>query len=194
MIKKLLVSLMIITGVSASAFVATKALLDTNGVTLAANSFDTGSLSLQITKDGDTTWHNDSITGFSGQLMPGETKSYYVWLKNATTDVTLRIASQVPTPTVSGGVDAGDISLIYTPVDVSGSPTGSSTTSHSLATFANPQSFQTSLNLPPTAEQRYKMDVKMSSSVDTAGSVNFSVIFTGTQVTPTPTATPTPGV
>jgi hypothetical protein len=192
MIKRLLLSLLIITGVSSSAFVATKALLETNGVTLAANSFDTGSLSLQITKDGDTTWHNDSVTGFTGQLKPGETKSYYVWLKNSTADVTLRIASQVPTPTVTGGVTAGDISLVFTPVDASGTPTGSSTTSHSLTTFANPQSFQSSLNLPPTVEQRYKMDVKMGSSVDTQGSVNFSVIFTGTQVTPTPSATPTP--
>ena len=194
MIKRLFLSLLIISGVSASTFVATKALLETNPVTLASNSFDTGSVNLQIASDGESTWHNDSVTGFTGSIKPGESKSFYVKLKNNTTDVSLRLAGQVPTPAVTGAVTAGDVSLIFTPVDGSGNTTGPSTTSHTLSTFANPQNFQTSLNLPPSAEQRYRMDVKMSSSVGGAGTVNFSVIFTGTQVTPTPvpSASPTP--
>ncbi len=191
MFKRLLLSLSIILVVGAAGIGATRALLTSNAVTLAQNSFDSGTLNLQIALD-NTDWSNTSQPGFSGIIRPGETKSFYFWLKNNTQDVSLDLVGQVPVPTVTGGVADTDVFLVFTPVDGAGVqiPGSKSTTSHSLKTYFNPQSFPNEDILAANGQQRFRMDVRMNQSINSQGSVNFDVVFTGTQVAPTPTPTP----
>jgi hypothetical protein len=180
MIKRLLLSLVIICGVSGAAFVGTRALLS-DQVTLAANTFSTGTVSLQISKSTSTsggTFTDTSIAGFTGKVLPGQTISETVWLKNNSSDADMSIAAQ--TASVSGEIDPVDVTVAFTPVNPDGSSSGGTPVSQTLTDWISPTSLGTTL--VHGGKQRYKMDVTLASSISTPGASNFDFIFTGTQV------------
>lgn len=187
MIKKLLLSLFIIMGVSASAFAATKALL-TDQVSLTANAFTTGTVDLQITT-GTGTDYADTHTGFTGTLFPGQSTTKFVKLRNNGSGTTLSIQAQA-TNVGTGGIPPAQVSVAFTPWtsgSTSGSPeTGAITTTHTLSEWATP----TDLGIPAMTSgsiQYYKMDVSIGANVTTSGSSTFDFIFTGVQAVPTAT-------
>lgn len=192
MIRKLLLSLMIITGVSASAFVATQALL-ADTATLAANTFSTGSVDLQINSNGDSLY-SDSEPGFTDTLFPGQAKAKFFKLKNNGSGTTLSIAAQ--SANISG-IPADKVIVSFTPWTSSttaGNPeSGSVKTTHTLAEWlATPADLGTP-NLASNGVQDYRMDVMIDPSVSAASSsTTFDFVFTGTHVNVTPTVTPTP--
>lgn len=180
MIKRLLLSLFIIIGVSGSVFVGTKALLSSQA-TLAANSFSTGTAGLQISKSissSPSSWTDDSIAGFTGKVLPGQTVSQTVWLRNNSSDVDFSIAAQ--SASISGEIVPANVTVAFTPVNNDGTSSVGTPVSHTLTDWGSPTSLGTTI-IHNNGKQRYKMDVSFSSSISTAGSSTFDFIFTGTQ-------------
>ncbi|CAN5169194.1 hypothetical protein BH09PAT1_BH09PAT1_0490 [soil metagenome] len=172
--------------VGGTAIAASRALLS-DQATLAANTFSTGTVDLQVTtgKTGGT--FLDSVQGFSGvNLYPGQTITNFFRLKSTNTSTDLSIAAQAAS--VSGGLSDTDISITFTALDSNSSPVGVPIT-QTLHQWESP----TDLGLPNVLangnQQRYKMDVTVSPNLKAGGaSTTFDMVFTGTQVvTPTPT-------
>lgn len=191
MIKKLILSLLIIAGVSAAAFTASRALLSDNA-TLAASTFSVGTVDLQISKSNTTsggTFYSDSIAGFSDSILPGQTKSELLWLKNDGTNVDFSIAGQ--SSSISGEINPNNLTVAFTPVSSDASTNVGTKVSHTLSEWESVQSLDS--NIAHGGKQRYKMEVTLDSGVSSSGSITFDFVFTGTQteLTPTPTATPT---
>lgn len=194
MIKKLIVSLLIITSVGATSVYATKALLS-DPVTLTANTFSTGTVDLQITVGSDA--YADSHTGFTDTVFPGQTKSKFFKLKNNASGIPLTIAAQAAN---TSGLPGDKVTVAFTPWTTSTTgghaETGAVTTSHTLAEWlANPAELGIP-NIPSTTGntgQDYRMDVSIDPSINTSGgNTSFDFVFTGTQVNPTPSTSPSP--
>jgi len=196
---RLLLSFFLIALVSASAFAATKAVLS-DQVTLAANTFNTGTVDLQISKStssNPSTFTDTSIAGFTGKVLPGESTSVLFWLKNDSSDIHFEMAAQ--SSSLSGSIDPSKVTVTFTAVNNDGTSSGAPSASHTLAEWnASPLAMNSFIfHSVNSGRQRYKMEVALDSDVPAiGGTVVFDVVFTGTQTsvtpTPTPTATPTP--
>lgn len=189
--KKLIFSLLVVAAVGATGVSATRALLS-DAATLGASTFSTGTVDLQISKDGDI-FGNGPVDGFNDSVRPGEKKEYEIWLKNATTDTVFKLDGKALTPTMSEGIESGDIKIAFTEVNANGSDmVGGATVSKTITTWDDGDPFGAGFNLPADTAQRYKMSVELDDGAP-AGTFSFSFEFTGTQVLPaTPTPTPTP--
>ncbi len=175
---RILLSLLLIVIAGTIAYAASRAAFSAQ-VTLAANTFSTGTVDLQISKStssAPTSFTDVSIAGFTGTILPGQTVSESVWLKNTSTGVDFAIAAQAAS--VSGQISPSDVMIGFTPVDPSATISGTTVT-HTLADWNSVESLGTTI--ASGAKQRYRMDVTLSSSVTTSGSVGFDFIFTGTQ-------------
>ncbi len=186
MIKKIILSLLIIGGVGASAVAGTQALLS-DTVTLTANAISTGTVDLQIAVNGQTNYENTQ-TGFVETILPGQSKIKSFRLKNNASGVALSIAAQA---TNVSGLPSNKVLITFTPwttsSTTSGSPEpGSSPTTHTLADWVGGASLGNP-NIASNGVQDYRMEVSIDQSVSTAGSSTFDFVFTGTQVVPTPT-------
>jgi hypothetical protein len=178
MIAKLLLSLLIIVGVGASAFTATKALLS-DQATLTANTFSTGTVSLLVDNDITGADFDESKTGFSQTLFPGQTVTNYLRLQNDGSGVALSIQAQATS--VGGTINPDDVTVTLTAVDGTNAPVGSPV-SKTLTQWETIGGLGNT-NVPSDGIQRYKMDVSLDSGVTASGaSVNFNFVFTGTQV------------
>ncbi len=186
MFKKLLLSLLIIAGVGAAGVTATQALLS-DEVTLTANSFSTGSVDLQINtgKTGGT--FEETKTGFSGTMLPGETLKNFFRLKNNNSDSALSISAQATNVVPGTGITADDVDVTITAIDTSAAetPVGTPVTK-TLAEWVTVGALGLP-NIDDVDTQRYKMEVKIDEGVSVSGaSVTFDFVFTGTQVVPPP--------
>ncbi len=189
MLIKLILSLIIIVGVGAAAFSATSALLSDTAI-LAANTFSTGTFDLQISKStssNPTTFASDSITGFTDTFLPGQSKSKTFWLKNNSTDIDFATAAQ--SSSISGEISPGSVTVAFTPVSNDDTSVVGTATSHTLTEWGSVSALDS--NIGHGGKQRYRMEVTLDPSVTTTGSINFDFVFTGTEVVPAPTVTPT---
>ncbi|CAN5132661.1 hypothetical protein BH11PAT1_BH11PAT1_6720 [soil metagenome] len=182
---RLILSIFLIIAVSSTAFASTRAVLS-DQVTLTANTFSTGTVDLQITT-GSGTDYAETHAGFSGTLLPGQTTSKFVKLRNNGSGVDLAIAAQAANVS---GLSGDNVTIAFTPWSsstVSGHiETGASTTTHTLAEWLAAPGSLGNPNLTSGSIQYYKMDVTIHNSVTTSGNTNFDFIFTGTQVVPAP--------
>lgn len=177
MIKKLLLSLFIISAVGATGVTATQALLSDQAV-LSANTFSTGTADLLVAKGQTGGSYEDSQTGFTGNLLPGATITNYLRLKNNSGDVDFSIAAQALN--ISGNIAASDITVIFTPVNSSEVAVGDAV-SHSLADWVTTPASLGTPDINAGSTQEYKMDVTLSPSVSSTGTATFDFTFTGTQ-------------
>jgi hypothetical protein len=180
MIKQLILSFLIITGVAGSVFAGTKAILSPE-VRLTSNSFSTGTVGLQISKStssAPSSFTDASITGFVGKLLPGQAVSQPVWLRNSSTDTDLSIAAQIAN--VSGEIPPADITVTFTPVANDGTDSGGAPVSATMAGWLTPGSLSSTI-LHNNGKQRYRMDLELAASSTAAGTINFDFVFTGTQ-------------
>ena len=176
MIKRLFVSVAIITVVCASAAQATIAMLSDNA-TLTTNTFSTGTADLLVCNGKTCTDYTDSDDGFADTLLPGQTITKFFRLKNNSAGVDFSVTAQ--TVNESGSVSKSDVTIAITPIDSSDNPIGVAF-SHTLSDWHNPQP----LSLPNIVHggiQRYKMDVTFSSGITATGSSSFDFVFSGTQ-------------
>lgn len=186
MIFKLLMSLLIIVGVGATGVVATQALVS-DEVTLTANTYSVGSIDLKINTGKTSGEFEDSKTGFTGTLLPGETVVSFIRLKNNDGDTSLSIAAQATDIIPTTGITANDVDITFTAIDTdtAETPVGDAVTK----TLAEWETVG-QLGLPNIDEgdtQRYKMVVKIHDSVTQPGaSISFNLVFTGTQVVSSP--------
>lgn len=190
-IKKLILSLAIITAVGATGVSATQALLNDQAV-LGESTFTTGTVNLLISSGGN--YEDTSDTGFTAlNLRPGTSKDFDIWLKNGTSDVVFKLDGKALGFTQTGGITTSQVKVKFTEVNTDGSPlVGGATVQKTLSTWAGGDPFGTGFNLPANSEQRYKMNVELDDAAPT-GEFKFSFEFTGTQVIPpTPTVAPTP--
>lgn len=180
LLKKLLISFLIIAGVGSTAIASTKALLSDQAV-LGENTFSTGTVDLTIS-NGVSGDFADQVSGFNETIFPGETVTKYFRLKNESSDVFLSIAAQAAS--ISGAISKNDVTVTFTPVNTSENPIGSPISK----TLSEWESAPADLWLPYIQDgktQEYQMDVKLADSVETGGaSITFDFIFTGTQVAP----------
>lgn len=171
-------SMMVMTLVGGSAFTGTRALLS-DTVTLTDNTYSTGSIDLQIGKDGDANWYNTTLVGFTNlNLLPGQSAVNYPWLKNnSNTDMTISVKASV----TDSALDPDKVLVSFVPVDGAGNPVGTVFGPYPLSGYAAGYS-----NLPDTlpvgAERRYKMTVQIASDVVTPNATSkFDLEFVGTQ-------------
>jgi hypothetical protein len=170
MIKKLLLSLIIISAVGAAGITATQALLSDQAV-LSANSFSTGTADLLVAKGQTGGSYQDSQSGFTSTFN-------FLRLKNNSSDVNFIIAAQALN--TSGSIAASDVTITFTPVNSSEVAVGSPVT-HSLSEWStSPESLGTP-NINSGETQEYQMDVTLSPSVSSTGTATFDFTFTGTQ-------------
>lgn len=179
MIKKLLISLFIVSAMGITSVVTTHALLSDQAV-LSANTFSTGTPDLLVCSGKTCTDYQDDHAGFSENILPGETKTEFFRLKNNSSNVDFSIAAQ--TASLSGGINSDDVSITITPVDSSYNQiVGSTPVTKTLSEWQTP----TDLGIPTVnagSLQRYKMDVTLSASVTVGGAnTTFNFVFTGTQ-------------
>jgi hypothetical protein len=181
MIKKLLVSLFIISAVTATGVAATRALLSDQAV-LSANTFSTGTVDLVVAKGQSGGSFTDAQAGFTETVLPGETFTNYFRLKNLSADAHFAIAAQAST--VSGTISHSDVIVTFTPVNTSEEPVGSPVTK----TLAEWESLPVGLGLPNIGDgdtQEYKIEVTVDEDVAAGGaSITFDFVFTGTQIVP----------
>lgn len=177
LIKKLLISLFIIAAVGATGVTATRALLSDQAV-LSANTFSTGTADLLVNKGQTGGTYQESQTGFTSSLLPGDTVTNYLRLKNNSSDVNFAIATQAFN--AGGDIDPSKVTITFTPVNSSEVPVGTPV-SRSLAEWSTTPA---SLGTPDIAHgdtQEYQMDVTLSPSVSSTGTATFDFTFTGTQ-------------
>jgi hypothetical protein len=192
MIKKLVLSLLIITAVGATGASATRALINDSAV-LGTSTFSTGTVDLQISSTDGNSFSNGPVNGFTGSINPGTSKDYTVWLKNNTPDADFSLSGQAIDVVRSEGITNTHIKIAFTKVNVDGSViSGAPTVSKTMTSWSGGDPFGGSFHLAANTAQRYKMTVSLDDSAP-AGTFSFGFQFTGTQaVPPTPTATPTP--
>lgn len=181
MIKRLLLSLFIVTAVGATGVTATRALLSDQAV-LSANTFTTGTVDLVVAKGQSGGSFGDNSLGFTETILPGETFTNYFRLKNLSDDAHFSIAAQ--TANISGIIDPADVSVTFTPVNTSEEPVGAPVTKTLAEWLATP----TGLGLPNIGDgdtQEYQIAVKLDDDVAAGGaSITFDFVFTGTQIAP----------
>lgn len=104
----------------------TFAAVQSSGNALAGNTIQTATANLQISTTGS--YYSDSVPGFNfSNLVPGgaaqpTANNYMAYLKNTGTS-SLTLSLTVPTtPTVTGTVDLGKVSVLLTPPTVGGVP------------------------------------------------------------------------
>lgn len=177
-ITRIILSLIIIVAVGASAFAASRALLSDQAV-LSANTFSTGTVDLKVSTSQSTapTSFFDQTAGFNDSILPGQTQTKLFWLKNNSTDMDLAIEAQ--SASVSGEINPSDVTIAFTPMDPTGTTSAGSTISHTLDSWSTPASLENTI--AHGAKQRYKMEITLSSDVSTTGSIIFDFNFTGTQ-------------
>lgn len=185
---RLILSFLLIALVGSTAFATTKAVLS-DTATLDNNTFATGTVDLQIATSQSTNPSSGSFTvdpvpGFTDTLVPGQTKSKLFWLKNNSDNIDLAIAAQAGE--MGGSLNASDVTITFTPVQSDGVTSVGSPVSGTLNDWA---AGVTSLgntidNDVNSGRQRFKMDVSLSSTVTTTGTINFDFVFTGTQINP----------
>lgn len=178
---RLLISLILITAVGTTAFASSRALLS-DQATLAANTFSTGTVDLQISNSQATSSPNngsftDNTTGFTDSILPGATpKTKIFWLRNNSTDVDMTIAAQ--TASLSGNIDPTKVTVAIAPVDSTGADTAAAV-SQTLSQWTSAGTVNSTI--VHGGKQRFRMSVSLASDVTTAGNTQFDVIFTGTQ-------------
>lgn len=178
MFKRILMSVMVMTLVGGSAFTGTRALLS-DTVTLTDNTYSTGSIDLQIGKDGDPDWHDATVAGFTNlNLLPGNSADNYPWLRN--TSNTNMIVSVKATVT-DNSLNPDKVLLSFLPVDGGGNSAGTVFGPYPLSGYTAGPS-----NLPDTLlageAKRYKMTVQIASDVTTSNATSkFNLEFVGTQ-------------
>lgn len=181
MIKKLLISLFIISAVGTTAVAATQALLSDQAV-LSANTFSTGTVDLAIAKGQSGGSFESNTPGFTETVLPGESSTNYFRLRNLSDDAHFSIAAQAST--VSGSINPDDVFITFTPVNTSEEPIGSPVTRSLTQWEATPAG----LGLPNIEDgdtQEYEIKVTVDEDVTTGGeSITFDFVFTGTQVAP----------
>lgn len=180
MIKKLLLSLAIITAVGATGVSATRALLNDKAV-LGESTFTTGTVNLLISSGGD--YEEVSDAGFEAiNLRPGTSKDFSVWLKNGTTDVDFKLDGKALAFTSTGGITQSHVKVRFTKVNPNGTliPDGA-TVQKTMTTWNGGDPLGTEFNLLANTEQRYIMNVELDDSAP-AGDFKFGFEFTGTQV------------
>lgn len=186
---RLILSFLLIALVGSTAFTSTKAVLS-DTATLDNNTFATGTVDLQISTSQSTNPNGSSFTvdpvpGFNDTLVPGQTKSKLLWLKNNSENIDLAIAAQAGD---FGGstLNGSDVTISFTPVENDGTtPVGSPVSGTLNDWAAGVLSLGNTIdNGSNSGRQRYKMDVSLSSTVVTTGSINFDFVFTGTQTNP----------
>lgn len=192
MIKKLILSLFIVTAVGASAVVATRALLS-DQVTLTANAFTTGSVDLQIGVGTSNVVYADTHEGFTGNLLPGQAVSKFFKLKNNGTDVILSIQAQ--SANSGGTIPTDKVIVSFTPwsstTAAGHAETGAVKITRTLQEWLTPGDLGIP-NITGGGNQDYRMDVSVDQNVSSGGNTSFDFMFTGTQVIPTPTPTVVP--
>lgn len=176
MIKRLLLSLGVITVVGSLAVYGTQALLS-DTVTLTANTFSTGTVDLQIW-DGDS--YEDTSVGFTETMFPGESSDPHAfWLKNNASGVDLSIAAAATV--TDNEIDPTLVEVTIVAVDGANTPVGTPVTKL-LSDWTTPSA----LGLPDittNGEQKYLMTVTFDESIEDAGATSaFDFTFTGTQV------------
>lgn len=180
MIRRLILSLLVIIGISGTAFLGTKAALSSQ-VTLTTNTFSTGTVGLQISKStstSPTSFTDVSVAGFTGKFLPGQKVSEPVWMRNSSSDVDFSLAAQVAS--VSGEIAPADVIVTFTPVASDGTDNGGTSVSANLNDWLSPISLGNIIG-HNNGKQRFRMDLELASGVSTTGSINFDFIFTGTQ-------------
>lgn len=181
MIKKLLLSLIVISAVGTTGVAATRALLSDQAV-LSANTFSTGTVDLVVAKGQSGGSFTDAQAGFTETVLPGETFTNYFRLKNLSVDAHFSVAAQAAA--VSGPISPSDVIVTFTPVNTSEEPVGAPVTK----TLAQWEALPTGLGLPNIGDgdtQEYKIDVSLDDDVATGGaSITFDFVFTGTQIVP----------
>lgn len=191
--KKLAFSLLVVAAVGVTGVSATRALLN-DTATLGASTFSTGTVDLKISKDGGS-FVDGPVEGFTDTLRPNEKKDFEIWLKNTTPDAVFKLDGKALSPTMSEGIEPGDIKISFTEVNPDGSAMdGGATVSKTITTWDDGDPLGTGFTLAANTAQRYKMSVELDDSAPN-GTFSFSFEFTGTQVlpaTPTPSPTTTP--
>lgn len=182
MFKRILLSLGVLTVTVSSVVVGTQALLS-DEVVLGANTVSTGSVDLQIWDNSTSTYVDGPVAGFTEELLPGETSgNQVVWLNNAST-VELSIAgAAVVTSETVGEYDSDDVTVMVTPMNDAGDANTGPTVTATLTDWeTTPQSLLPTI--PAGTDQRYHVQVSVDSAVTQANSsVEFNLVFTGTQV------------
>ncbi|HZE86797.1 MAG TPA: hypothetical protein VE090_01185 [Methylomirabilota bacterium] len=107
MIKRIILSLLIIIAVSGAAFAGTRALLS-DQATLAASTFSTGTVDLRISNSVSTSASfADSQPGFTGSLLPGQTQTKFFRLRNLSSDTDFSVTGQAAS--ISGTLDGDKV-------------------------------------------------------------------------------------
>jgi hypothetical protein len=150
MIKKLIISLLVLVTVSTTAFASTKALLQ-GSVTLATNVFATGTANLQISQDttgSPTGFNSTSVVGFNDTIRPNHSKNYFFWLRNNETDGSIMALAGQATNSGSSTISGGLVTITLQPVDSTGTPVGGTTsTTGTLTQWISGLSFPVNNNL-----------------------------------------------
>lgn len=186
MIRKILLSLLIVVGVGGSAVVGTQALLSDNA-SLTLNTFSTGTVGLEVATNPVTTFA-ESLPGFSNtNMLPGQTSSHFFKLRNNEADVDLSIAAQAINVN-QGGIDPSKVVIKFSPwtTGTTGGSlvVGGAVTSHTLQEWKNGASLGNPALSKSSTGRYYRMDVTIDSSVTGNLSSIFDFVFTGTQVLP----------
>ncbi|HUQ85837.1 MAG TPA: hypothetical protein VM077_05930 [Candidatus Limnocylindrales bacterium] len=184
MIKRIILSLLIIAGVSGSAVMGTQALLSDTAA-LTSNTFSTGTVDLRVSKTGST-FSTVSTAGYTSGVRPGQTKFFDVYLRNVTTDVALSLSGQATDITVTD-ITKDQVVVSFTPVNTDGSAiVGAPIATATLAQWETllPYGYPAEYNLAQSGTQRYKMGITMNSGITVDGSAVFNFVFTGTEVVP----------
>lgn len=194
-------------GVLAAVAGVSSALLTTNTVTAAPNTFSTGTASLEIGSDsgGGPVGYGLTIPGpTESNLVPGDTRVFTFWLRNtSSTAIDLHLIGDLANYVFKNGatvITDGDTDLdskmkVIFNCDVEGSSNDGSTldktlTSWSTSTPSGDEKFDqggTAVlgSTPATDEAKCTMSLKLdSTSVSTNHTAIFDAIFHGEQVPP----------
>ena len=187
MIKKLILSLLIIAGVGGSAVMGTRALLS-DTASLTTNTFSTGTIGLEVATNPVTTFAKN-LPGFSNtNMLPGQTSTHFFKLRNNGADVDLSLAAQA-IGVNTGGLDPSKIIVKFSPwsTGTTGGSlvSGGTVTSHTLLEWETGFPLGTPNLSQSSTGKYYRMDVTIDPSATTGGmSSIFDFVFTGTQVGP----------
>lgn len=176
-VARLLLSLLLVVGAGTIGVNATRALLSDQAV-LSANTFTTGTMNLLVAKGQTGGTFEESQAGFSGSIIPGQTITNYLRLKNDSADINFAVAAQAFN--IGGDISADDVTITFTPVDSSEDPEGSPVT-HSLSEWSASLDALGTPNIGDGETQEYQMDVTLSPSIASTGTASFDFTFTGTQ-------------
>ena len=152
--------------------------------TLATNTISTGTANLLISnsQNGSSTTYADTRPGFALNLDPGDSDTHYFLLKNTGTgnvgfDITVAAMSASGLENLSM---EQAINLEFTPVDSSGTATGSATTFPMIGLQTSPN--QLNVTIPANSVQRFKLKTTLSSSYPNQNqTTGYDLMFVGVQ-------------